>query len=216
MIPRQIVALSTAAALGLVAVTGCSSSAKTGTAAATGSATPAASTASAATASNAGLAEAALLTAFKAAVAQGTAVHVKGSVNSSGDHVTLDLQLNKQGASASGTIGASGTTIPIIAVGGVDYFQFTPGVLKLSGADSQPAVAALLKDKWVSSKSTIGSSMATGFSGFASYDAFLTGITSSGSGGLSGTTSMGTTTYAGQTVAAYKASDGTARAAGGR
>jgi hypothetical protein len=204
---RQVAVLSAAAVLGVTALAGCSSSAKTGAAA--GSAAPAASAATTQAVANAGLSDAALLTAFKAAAAHATAVHVKGAMTSSGTAVTLDLQLNKTGNSASGTIGSGGTSIPIIAVGGVTYFQFTDSVEKMVGASSNPAAAAALKNKWVSSNSSIGSGMASGFKGFATYDGFIAGITASdGSGALDKATPAGTGTYNGQSVAVYKGRDG--------
>jgi hypothetical protein len=205
---RQAVALSTAA-LAVAALAGCSSSAKTGAAAATGSATPAASSVTSQAATNAGLTDAALLTAFKKATAQATAVHVSGSAKAGGTTITLDLQLNKTGNTASGTVDAGGTTVPFISVGGVTYIQFTDSVLKMSGASSNAAAAALLKNKWVSSKSSAGSSIASSFAGFASYDAFISGMTSdSGSMAVGNSTPIGTATYKGQTVAVYKGSDG--------
>lgn len=209
MISRQAVALSTAA-LAVAALAGCSSSAKTGAAAATGTATPAASSAAAQSGTNAGLSQAAVAAALQKAAASATAVHVSGSATSGGTSISLDIQLNKTPASASGTINAGGTAVPFVSVGGVTYIQFTASVLKLSGADSDPAASALLKDKWVSSKSSVGSSIATDFQDFTSYSTFTTGMTSTGSNGmLNGATAAGTTSYHGQNVAVYKGSDGT-------
>jgi hypothetical protein len=51
--------------------------------------------------------------------------------------------------------------------------------------------------------------MASGFKGFASYDAFISGMTSgSGSIAVDNSTPAGTTSYNGQTVAVYKNADG--------
>jgi hypothetical protein len=207
VISRQAATLS-AAALGLVvALAGCSSSASTSNAASSGSATPAASAAaSSGSAANAGLSDSALLTAFKTAANGATAVHVKGSLKDGTDTISLDLQLNKTAKTAQGTIGAQGATIPIISVGGVDYFQFTDSVIKMAGASS---LGSAIKDKWVSSSSTIGQGMDSGFKTLVSYDDFIGSITADDSGSLTGSTPSGTTTYNGQTVAVYKADDGT-------
>lgn len=205
MISRQVAAISAATLASLLAVAGCSSSA--GSTTANGSSAPAASASSAAAASNSGLTDQQLLTAFKAAIAQGTAVHVKGTIVSKGETVGLDLQLNKTDGSASGTISDNGATVPVISLGGTTYIQMTDSVLKMAG-NIPSSAAALIKDKWVSSKSSIGSGMTSQFSGFTSYDSFLSGITSSDNGLVGGSASAGTTTYNGQTVAIYKDSDG--------
>lgn len=200
MIFRRTAALSAATVLGLLAVAGCSSSANTGSPATSAAA-------SSAGAQNAGLTDQQLLTAFKAAAAQATAVRLKGTMKSGTDQVSLDLQLNKQDNSASGTITSNGATIPIISVGGTTYVKMTDSVLKMAGS-IPPSVAAALKDKWVSSKSAIGGSMTSSLSEFDSYDGFINGITSSSDGMIGGTTAAGTTTYNGQPAAVYKNTDG--------
>lgn len=200
LIFRRTAALSAATVLGLLAVAGCSSSANTGT-------TASSTSSSSSGAQNAGLTDQQLLTAFKSAAAQATAVRLKGTMKSGTDEVALDLQLNKQGDSASGSITSNGTTIPIISVGGTTYVKMTDSVLKTAG--SIPAsVAAVLKDKWVSSKSSIGGSMAGGLAEFDSYDGFINGITSSSNGMVGGSTAAGTTMSNGQSVAVYKNTDG--------
>lgn len=196
------------AALGLLAVAGCSSSTSGANAASSGAPSGAASaSASAAAGGNVGLTQQQLLTAFNAAVAQATAVHVKGTMTTGSDKSALDLQLNKQADSAQGTVSANGATIPIISIGGTEYVQMTDSLLKMSG-DIPAASAALMKDKWVSSKSSYGSSLTSNFAQFGSFGGFISSMTSSTDGMFNGTTAAGTATYNGQTVAVYKNGDG--------
>ena len=175
---------------------------------------------------NAGLSGSELLTAFKSAVASGTAVHVVGSIDQSGTPISLNLNLNKNGSS-SGSVSQGSATVPIEVVNGATYIQLTPALLK-EEATSDPSITAsvvnLIQNKWVSSQSTIGQSISSSFDGLTNYDAFLGSIetggasssaadTSSGSAGsgpvtLADVTAAGTTSYNGNTVAVYKSSDG--------
>jgi hypothetical protein len=204
-------ALAAAVAAGLA---GCSS----------GSGSPA--TVSSTAFPNVGLSGSQLLTAFKSAVASGTAVHVVGSIDQSGTPIALDLNLDKNGTSA-GSISQSGATVPIKVVNGVTYIQLTPTLLKQEAA-SDPSITAgvisLIQDKWVSSQSTIGQSLSSSFDGLTSYDAFLATIESGGASASATVTASGsassppvtlvdlspagTTSYNGGTVAVYKSSDG--------
>jgi hypothetical protein len=156
-------ALAAAVAAGLA---GCSS----------GSGSPA--TASSTAFPNAGLSGSELLTAFKSAVASGTAVHVVGSIDQSGTPISLNLNLNKSGSS-SGTVSQGAATVPIKVVDGVTYIQLTPALLKQEAA-SDPSVTAgvisLIENKWVSSQSSIGQPISSSFDGLTSYDAFLASI----------------------------------------
>lgn len=151
-----------------------------------------------------------ILVDFKQAINDGTAVHVKGALTSGGQTVTLDLFLNEN-ADSEGSIGSSGATIPFKSIGGVDYFHFTDSVLKLTGGDSNPQAAAVLRNKWVSSKSRVGASMQNAFGKFTSYDAFLGLLTASpldGSNtGMAFTVAAGTNTVNGQKVAMYTDSE---------
>jgi hypothetical protein len=201
---RALTGVALAAAL---TVAGCSSATTTApiTAASTSDAAPSSSAAG-----NVGLSGNGILVNFRQAITQGTAVHVNGVLTSAGQTVTLDLYLNK-GADASGSIGSSGATIPFRSIGGVDYFQFTDSVLKLTGASSNPQAAAVLRDKWVSSKSRVGSGLESAFSNFTSYDAFLGSLSRSPIGGsntgISFTVATGTNTFKGRQVAMYTDSE---------
>jgi hypothetical protein len=204
-------AVAAAVAAGLA---GCSS----------GSASPA--TASSTAFPNAGLSGSQLLTAFKSAVASGTAVHVVGSIDQSGTPISLNLNLDKNGTSA-GSVSQGAATVPLKVVNGVTYIQLTPTLLKQEAA-TDPAVTAgvisLIQNKWVSSQSSIGQSISSSFDPFTSYDTFLASIesgsastsatdTASGSASsapvtLGDLTAAGTASYNGGTVAVYKSSDG--------
>ena len=201
MMPRPAAALA-AAVLSLTLLAGCASSTVPPSAGSTGSVrsttTPAAP--------NAGLTHSALLDAFRKAAASATAVHVKGRMKAGTEITSLDLQLNRVANTAQGTIGTQGATFPVILVGGVQYVQFTDSVMKLSGADT---IAPFVRDKWVASDSETGKAMDSDFTSLISYDGFIAGIASAGSGGLIGRTAAGTTTYNGQTVAVYKHDNGT-------
>lgn len=165
---------------------------------------------SSAPAGNAGLSGNGILVNFRQAINEGTAVHVSGVLTSGGQTVTLDLYLNK-GADASGSIGSSGATIPFRAVGGVDYFQFTDSVLKLVGVESNPQAVAVLRNKWVSSKSRAGGSLESSFDNFTSYDAFLGLLSGNPIGGsntgMGFTVASGTSTLNGQQAAMYTDSE---------
>ena len=211
---KLLLAATASAAAVAAGLAGCSS----------GSGSPA--TASSAAFPNAGLSGGQLLTAFKSAVASGTAVHVVGSIDQSGTPISLNLNLDKNGSSV-GSVSQGGATVPIKVVNGVTYIQLTPSLLKQEAA-SDPSVTAgvisLIQNKWVSSQSSIGHSISSSFDGLTSYDAFLATIESGGasasatvtaSGSASAApvslvdlTPAGTTAYNGGTVAVYKSSDG--------
>jgi hypothetical protein len=180
---------------------------------------------------NAGLSSGQLQAAFQAAVAAGTAAHVVGSVAQNGATYSLDLHLNRDG-STEGSISQGGASAPVKAVGGVTYVQLTPAFLKRAAALDPaitPGVITAAQDKWVTSQSSIGRSLAAGLSSLTSYDAFMAMIeTGSPSGSVSapprsttasalpsaGTlqldelTADGTTTYDGGTVAVYRGAGG--------
>jgi hypothetical protein len=76
-----------------------------------------------------------ILVDFRQAVQEGTAVHVSGALTSGGQTVTLDLYLNK-GANSSGTVGASGATVPFRSIGGSNTgigFAVAKGTTTLNG-----------------------------------------------------------------------------------
>ena len=205
--------VAAAAMTAALAVAGCSSSATTPGASATtpdaAAETPSAASSSPA-AGNVGLDSNAILVDFREAITEGTAVHVNGVLTSGGQTVTLDLYLNK-GGDASGTFSASGATVPFRSIGGVDYFQFTDSVLKLAGVASNPQVVAVLRNKWVSSKSSAGGGMESAFKNFTSYNAFLSLFAGNPIGGsntgVGFTVAAGRNTFNGQQVAMYTDSE---------
>lgn len=209
-----LVAASALAAVGAVGgVAGCSSSSSGAKAPATTSIAN----------SNAGLSGEQLLSAFRSAVATGTAVHVVGSISQPGTNLALDLHLDKSGTS-SGSVSQAGVAVPFRAVNGATYIQLTPALLKQEAATDPsitPGVISLVENKWVSSQSSIGKSIASSFNGLTDYNAFLATIESGGSSASAATgsassapltladlTADGTTSYNGGTVAVYKSADG--------
>lgn len=210
--PRKATLAATAAVLPLVlAAAGCGSSSTAKPTAATSassssSASSAATSTSAtsATASNVGLSSADMNAAIQQATGAATALHLKGTIADSGSSISLNLQLNK--ASASGTIATGGTTIPFLAIGSTVYFQFTSSVLTMAGQKPTSAAGKVLLNKWISSKSSLASGLAGGFSSFTSLSAFETEMNSDDT-----LTAAGQTTLNGQTVAKYNdtSSDGT-------
>lgn len=108
----------------------------------------------------------------KAAFAGATAVHIKGTLVNSTGSLSLDLQLNKDGT-ASGTIGEGGPAIPLLAVGGKYYVQFTKDVISQSANTAVTQIGAALTDKWVSSDASIASDMVSGLKPLLTYDSFV-------------------------------------------
>lgn len=154
--------------LGL-AVAGCSGQ---GTPAASSSSTPSAPKAiSVPGAPPAGQVE----NAVKAAFAAANAVHIKGTLVNSTGSLALDLQLNKDGT-ASGTISEGGPTIPLIAVNGKYYVQFTQALISQSSNAQVGQIAAALTNKWVSSDASIASSMVSGLKPLLTYDSFVSNM----------------------------------------
>jgi hypothetical protein len=193
--------IATGAVAALIS-TGCSGT--SGTAApATVPAAPAAASTSAAPASlDAAKAGSAVVDAAK----QAKAVHVRGTV-SEGGNINLDLQLNPD--SASGTIVKDGLEVPVLRVGDKYYFRFSDSLIKQAGI---PASAGkLLKDKWVPSTSQIGAGLGEAFKQFLDYKTF----TDNTIGQLDSTSFSGgeQTTAAGVPALTFTSSDGTATVA---
>jgi len=131
---------------------------------------------------NAGLSGPQLLAAFKSAAAAGTAVHVVGSFEQQGAPYKVDLQLAKNGAT-TGSVSQAGATVPIRVVDGVAYIQLTPSFLKLEAAGDPaitPEVINQLQNKWVSSKTSFGKALASGFDGLLNYESFMATLATGG------------------------------------
>jgi hypothetical protein len=145
-------------------------------------------------------------TAVVAAAKQAKAVHVRGTV-SEGGNINLDLQLNPD--SASGTIVKDGLEVPVLRVGDKYFFRFSDSLIKQSGI---PASAGkLLKDKWVPSTSQIGAGLGEAFKQFLDYKTF----TDNTIGQLDSTSFTGgeQTTAAGVPALTFTSPDGTATVA---
>ena len=203
MILRQTVAIPAVAALALAALVGCSSS----NAGASASATNSAAGGSSATGSNAGLSDSALRAAFKTAVTGATAMHVTGSLAQQGQTISLDLALNKDDTS-QGSIALGNAQMPIKAVGGVVYIQLSPSFIQFIATQQKVSATTLapFANKWISSKSASGKSLADGFAQFLTFSAVATNFDNNS--GSDPATAAGTKTLNGQSVAYYTTKKG--------
>ena len=113
--------------------------------------------------------------AVKSAFASATAVHIKGTLTNSTGTLSLDLQLNKDNT-AAGTISEGGAQIPLIAVNGKYYVQFTPQMISQSTNASVGELGSALNNKWVSSDSSLASSMVAGLKPLLSFDSFVSSM----------------------------------------
>ncbi|MBE8518588.1 hypothetical protein ILP97_13900 [Amycolatopsis sp. H6(2020)] len=190
-------------AAGSLALAGCSGAPATSTPAAAGTTTSPASTAPAAPALDAAEVGAAITDAAK----QASAVHVKGTMSQEGSAINLDLQLNPD--SASGTVVKDGLEIPVLRIGDKYYFKFTESLVKQAGAPA--AAAKQLTGKWVSSTAKIGQGIADAFKIFLDYKSFTEGTL----GELQKTTFKPgePTTLSGAPALSFASSDGTATVA---
>jgi hypothetical protein len=131
--------------------------------------------------------------ALKAAVAAG-AVHVSGSVVSSGTALTLDIHIVK-GKGGAGEMSEQGLKFQLVRVGGKAYIKGSDAFYKkFAGA----AVASLLHDKWLAGSATTGSLAAL---------TSLTDISKLFNGALGAHGALkneGETTYKGQKAVAIK------------
>jgi hypothetical protein len=146
-------------------------------------------------------------TAITDAAKQASAVHVKGTMTQDGSNVNLDLQLNPD--SASGTVVKDGLEIPVLRVGGKYYFKFTDSLVKQAGI---PASAGKqLTGKWVSSTAKIGEGIAAAFKVFLDYKSFTEGTL--GELKTAKFTAGEPTTLAGTPALSFTSPDGTATVA---
>ncbi|WP_326948162.1 MULTISPECIES: hypothetical protein [unclassified Amycolatopsis] len=195
--------IATGAVAALISA-GCSST--------SGTAEPAGASAAPAAASTSAEAKAASLdakqagTAVVAAAKQAKAVHVRGTV-SEGGNINLDLQLNPD--SASGTIVKDGLEVPVLRVGDKYYFRFSESLIKEAGIPA--SLSKPLKDKWVPSTSQIGAGMGEAFKQFLDYKTF----TDNTIGEIDSATFSGgeQTTAGGVPALNFTSSDGTATVA---
>jgi len=112
------------------------------------------------------------LAKVKAATADVTSVHVKGTIQQSGKPLTLDVEVGS--AAAEGSIGVGGGTMDLRFVDGVTYFRGDSKVFAAFGAN--PAQASLAADRWIKDTSSTGP--AGSFAAFLDrkklFDALLT------------------------------------------
>jgi hypothetical protein len=124
-----------------------------------------------------------------------------------GSAINLDVQLNPD--SASGTIVKDGLEIPVVRIGDKYYFKFTESLVKQAGVPA--AAAKQITGKWVSSTAQIGAGIADAFKTFLDYKTFTGGLL----GELEKTTFKPgePTTVAGAPALTFTSSDGTATVA---
>lgn len=127
---------------------------------------------------NAGLSGTQMQSAFKAAVAKGTAVHVKGAFKQTGQTYSLDVNLDKNGQ-AQGEVTQNGAVLPVKKVNGITYVQLTPSFLKQEAATDpslSPDVIKSVQNKWVSSQTSVGKTLASSFGDLTDYNAFTSSL----------------------------------------
>jgi len=111
------------------------------------------------------------LAKVKAAAADVSSVHVKGTINQSGKPLTLDVEIGT--SAAEGHIGLGGGTMDLRLVDGVTYFRGDSKVFAAFGANA--AQSSLAAGRWI--KDTSASGPASSFSGFLDrkklFDALL-------------------------------------------
>jgi hypothetical protein len=89
-----------------------------------------------------------ILSKALAAASSAKSVRVKGEITVDGDKIGLDLTVS--GANGKGSVTAEGHTVELIRLNNAAYMKAGEEFWKMiSGDDPQPAVAALLKDRWV-------------------------------------------------------------------
>ncbi|MGK3204399.1 hypothetical protein [Amycolatopsis sp. MEPSY49] len=142
------------------------------------------------------------------AAKQAKAVHVRGVV-SEGGNLNLDLQLNPD--SASGTVVQDGLEIPVLRTGDKYFFRFSDSLIKKAGIPA--SVGKLLRDKWVPSTSQIGAGIGEAFKQFLDYKTFTDNTV--GQLDAASFTASGQTTTDGIPALTFTTSDGTATVAAG-
>ncbi|VVJ17961.1 Lipoprotein [Amycolatopsis camponoti] len=195
-------ALIAAGAVAALISAGCSSTAGTPSPAAassTGAPTSASVEAASLAGSEAG-------SAVAAAAKQAKAVHIRGTV-AEGGNINLDLQLNPD--SASGTVVQDGLEIPVLRTGDKYFFRFSQSLIDKAGIPA--SVGKLLKDKWVPSTSQVGAGIGEAFKQFLDYKTF----TDNTVGQLASTSFKegGQTTAGGVPALTFTSTDGTATVA---
>ncbi|WP_410639148.1 hypothetical protein [Amycolatopsis sp. lyj-346] len=145
--------------------------------------------------------------AVSAAAKQASAVHVKGTIAQQGSAINLDLQLNAD--SASGTVVKDGLEIPVLRIGDKYYFKFTDSLVKQAGIPA--AAAKQITGKWVPSTAKIGAGIAGAFKEFLDYKSFTGGML--GELEKAKFTAGEATTLAGEPALTFTSPDGTATVA---
>ena len=123
----------------------------------------------------------AALAKVKAAVADVKSVHVKGTINQSGQPLNLEVFVGSD--AAQGSIGVGGGTMDLRLVDGITYFRGDAKVFAAFGANA--AQASLAASRWI--KDTSASGPASSFAAFLNrkqlFDNLLTPQGSVSTGG---------------------------------
>ncbi len=89
-----------------------------------------------------------ILSKALAAASSAQSVHVKGDVTVDSDKISLDVTVS--GENGKGTITAEGQSVELIRLNNDVYMKAGEGFWNMvAGNDPNPAVASLLKDRWV-------------------------------------------------------------------
>ena len=173
---------------GVLALAACSSSApsKPGAAASTASA-----------AGNVGLSSAAANAAINAAASNATSLQIKGSLESDGHPVSMNVQFGKTSSEGSMTI--SGVPISFLSLNGSSYIRVTPAIVAMLGGSSNATQFSPMVNKWVPTSNPAISSLGDAFSSFGSLNTFIGQVTSNSDQ----LTAKGTATIDGTPVAQY-------------
>ncbi|WP_155992844.1 hypothetical protein [Nocardioides sp. URHA0020] len=105
--------------------------------------------------------------ASKSAMKKLDAVKVTGTVKTSGNEVSLDIQTNDKG-DCTGSVGVGGGKAELLGVGGKIWFKPDEAFWKSSGGASADQIITLVGDKWV-----VVPSGGDGFDEFCDIDKLL-------------------------------------------
>jgi hypothetical protein len=126
-----------------------------------------------------------------AAYRSATSVHLAGSVKNSGQTISLDIKIVRDG-NLSGTITFQGVTANVVIVGGKTYIKGKELFAQFAGG----AAAAAIGDNWVAVPATAATQITGGFSSFTNFSKLADQLTTP----TGAVTKGATTTVVGQSV----------------
>ncbi|HWE88441.1 MAG TPA: hypothetical protein VG317_03120 [Pseudonocardiaceae bacterium] len=136
------------------------------------------------------------------AAQKASAVHVKGTITSSGSKIGLDIQLNKSSAAGTMTLGGAGAQL--INANGASYIQLSQALMQQGGIP--PAAQPVLLNKWINVDSPVFGGQMSDVKSFLDYSTFIKGIFNNATAGK--LSSAGTSTVNGTAAFVYKDTDG--------